>query len=207
MDSIMATVAGRGQLYPVGYNTLPGCAKCCKKLLTMEANCIAHSHKRPDQAELQDCVCHSGVAQDLQSGAICHDACSGEDEEIIRQRLTLAPTPPHDGDTVTLDIGYIFDSHDDGLVPLHDRDLVTHGDCDLVSIRDYNLVPLHDRDFVPLNNYNLVPIRDCDLILLQNCKIITLYSCDLGPLYNGNVLALDNSHCLSPNYNDSYFGY
>ncbi|CAE7178293.1 hypothetical protein PTNB73_03323 [Pyrenophora teres f. teres] len=94
MDSIMATVAGRGQLYPVGYNTLPGCAKRCEKLLTMEANCIAHSHKRPDQAELQDCVCHSGVAQDLQSGAICHDACSGEDEEIIRQRLTLACHSP-----------------------------------------------------------------------------------------------------------------
>ncbi|KAH7391700.1 hypothetical protein BKA66DRAFT_439500 [Pyrenochaeta sp. MPI-SDFR-AT-0127] len=66
------------------YHQLPACALDCKILETSELNCIPPAAPCSNQWTYQDCVCQSDYLRSLHtSGAICHDVCSDEDDEVI----------------------------------------------------------------------------------------------------------------------------
>ncbi|EMD62206.1 hypothetical protein COCSADRAFT_343867 [Bipolaris sorokiniana ND90Pr] len=65
------------------YNALPECTSSCKIIQASETNCVPPVS---NHFTYQDCVCQSTYLGSLQkSGAICHGACSDEDDELIHE--------------------------------------------------------------------------------------------------------------------------
>ncbi|EUC43433.1 hypothetical protein COCMIDRAFT_28091 [Bipolaris oryzae ATCC 44560] len=68
------------------YNALPECASSCKILEASEANCVPPAAPVSNHFTYQDCVCQSAYLGDLhESGAICHEVCSDDDDKLIHQ--------------------------------------------------------------------------------------------------------------------------